>query len=89
MDKIWLKSYPKGVPETIDVNEFASVREVFEQACANFTTRRAFSCMGKAIKSAREIGLSMASKQSAAGDQFSGWQGSKSSARAPSSVLFS
>jgi long-chain acyl-CoA synthetase len=49
MDKIWLKSYPKGVPETIDVNEFASVREVFEQGCANFTTRRAFSCMGKAI----------------------------------------
>ena len=34
MDKIWLKHYPKGVPAEIDVNEYASVRDVFEESCA-------------------------------------------------------
>ena len=32
VDKIWLKHYPKGVPAEIDVNEYASVREVFEES---------------------------------------------------------
>ena len=30
VDKIWLKHYPKGVPAEIDVNEYASVRDVFD-----------------------------------------------------------
>ena len=49
MEKLWLKSYPKGVPNEIDVNAYTSVREVFEESCAKFASRRAFSCMGKAI----------------------------------------
>ena len=49
MEKIWLKSYPKGIPAEIDINTYASVREVFEESCAKFAGRRAFSCMGKAI----------------------------------------
>ena len=49
MEKIWLKSYPKGVAAEIDVNAYVSVREVFEESCAKFAPRRAFSCMGKAI----------------------------------------
>ena len=49
MDRIWLKHYPPGVPAEIDVNEYASVREVFEESCRKFATRPAFSCMGRTI----------------------------------------
>ena len=47
MDKVWLKSYPAGVPAEIDVNQYASVREVLEESCAKYGSRRAYSCMGK------------------------------------------
>ena len=49
MERIWLKHYPRGVPADIDVNEYASVREVFEESCRAFATRPAFSCMGRRI----------------------------------------
>ncbi|MGE5169814.1 MAG: AMP-binding protein, partial [Rudaea sp.] len=49
MERIWLKSYPPGVPAEIDVGEYASVREVFEESCRKFATRPAFSCMGRTI----------------------------------------
>jgi long-chain acyl-CoA synthetase len=49
MDKVWLKSYPAGVPAEIDVNQYASVRDVLEESCAKYGLRRAYSCMGKAI----------------------------------------
>jgi long-chain acyl-CoA synthetase len=49
MDKVWLKSYPADVPAEIDVNQYASVREVLEESCAKYGSRRAYSCMGKAI----------------------------------------
>ena len=49
MEKIWLASYPKGVPAEVDVNEYASVREVFEESCSKFATRPAFTCMGKTL----------------------------------------
>ena len=49
MERIWLEHYPRGVPAAIDVNEYASVREVFEESCRAFATRPAFSCMGRTI----------------------------------------
>ena len=49
MDRIWLSHYPRGVPAAIDANEYASVREVFEESCRKFATRPAFSCMGRTI----------------------------------------
>ncbi len=49
MDRIWLSNYPRGVPAEIDVDEYASVREVFEESCRAFATRPAFSCMGRTI----------------------------------------
>jgi long-chain acyl-CoA synthetase len=60
VEKIWLKSYPKGVPATIDVNEYASVREVFEESCGKFAARPAFTCMGKTITFAELDTLSAA-----------------------------
>ena len=60
MDKVWLKSYPAGVPAEIDVNQYASVREVLEESCAKYGSRRAYSCMGRAITFAELDELSAA-----------------------------
>ncbi|HET7097994.1 MAG TPA: long-chain-fatty-acid--CoA ligase [Casimicrobiaceae bacterium] len=49
MEKIWLKDYPKGVPAEIDVNEYASVREVFEESVAKYGDRPSYTCMGKSL----------------------------------------
>ena len=49
MDRIWLKSYPKGVPAEIDVNTYASVRDVFDRVVGEFGARTAYTCMGKSI----------------------------------------
>jgi long-chain acyl-CoA synthetase len=49
MEKIWLKSYPAGVPADIDINQYASLREVLEEACAKYGSRPAYSCMGRTI----------------------------------------
>ena len=60
VEKIWLRSYPKGVPAEIDVNEYASVREVFEESSGKFATRPAFTCMGKTLTFAELDTLSAA-----------------------------
>jgi long-chain acyl-CoA synthetase len=49
VEKIWLQQYPKGVPADIDVNEYASVRDVFEESVAKYASRPAYTCMGKSI----------------------------------------
>jgi long-chain acyl-CoA synthetase len=49
LEKIWLSSYPAGVPAEIDVNAYASVCAVFEESCAKYADRPAFTCMGKSI----------------------------------------
>jgi len=54
MDKIWLSSYPAGVPAEIDVNEFHSLGELFEKSVGKYADRIAYINMGKAI-SYREL----------------------------------
>jgi len=49
MEKIWLQSYPAGIPAEIDVNEFRSIGDLFERSVRNFGDRTAYICMGKAI----------------------------------------
>jgi len=49
VEKIWLKHYPKGVPAEINVNDYASIREVFSESVGRFADRPAYSCMGKTI----------------------------------------
>ena len=49
MEKVWLKSYPPGVPEEIDLDAYASVTDVFEQAIASFGERPCFSNMGTTL----------------------------------------
>ena len=49
MERIWLNSYPSGVPADIDVNEYRSLVEVLEEATGKFTHNTAFISMGKKI----------------------------------------
>jgi long-chain acyl-CoA synthetase len=49
MERIWLQSYPAGVPSEIDVNEFASIGEVFEKSAAKFRDKVAMVSMGKGM----------------------------------------
>ncbi|MFT5658069.1 MAG: long-chain acyl-CoA synthetase [Gammaproteobacteria bacterium] len=49
MDKVWLKSYPDGMPETVDIDAYQSVVEVFEQATKQFSNKPAFTNMGTTL----------------------------------------
>ena len=49
MDKVWLNSYPAGVPAEIDVNEFQSIGDLFEKSVKAFGPRAAFVNMGQEI----------------------------------------
>jgi long-chain acyl-CoA synthetase len=60
VDRIWLKHYPPGVPAEIDVSEYASVRDVFDESVARFASRPAFTCLGKTITFAELDTLSAA-----------------------------
>ena len=49
MEKVWLKSYPPGVPAEIDAHEFASIPEILARSCARFAALPAFTCMDATI----------------------------------------
>jgi long-chain acyl-CoA synthetase len=48
-EKIWLATYPPGVPAEIPPLSHASLGALFEDSCARYADRPAFSSMGKAI----------------------------------------
>ena len=49
MEKVWLNSYPPGVPAEIDMSEFASLADLFEQGARKFGARTAYVNMGKTL----------------------------------------
>ncbi len=49
MERIWLKSYPPGVPADVDARHFRSLGELFEKAASEFRDRPAYHNMGKTI----------------------------------------
>lgn len=49
MEKLWLKSYPADIKQDIDINEYNSVAEVFEQAVEKYSDLPAFSNMGTTL----------------------------------------
>jgi long-chain acyl-CoA synthetase len=49
MDRIWLKSYPAGVPADIDPSRYRSLIELFDSSIAKYRDRPAFHSMGKSI----------------------------------------
>src|SRR5919106_110468 len=62
MERIWLKSYPPGVPADIDPGKFRSLIDLFDKSIAKYRDRPAFHSMGKTItfgeleKRSREFG---------------------------------
>ena len=49
MEKIWLKSYPPGVPAEVDTSIYASLPALFEDSFKKHANEKAYVCMDKAI----------------------------------------
>jgi long-chain acyl-CoA synthetase len=47
MDKIWLKSYPPGVPAEIDPDQYGSLVQLLEESFRKYAANNAFVCMDK------------------------------------------
>jgi long-chain acyl-CoA synthetase len=49
MERIWLKSYPPGVPAEIDPSAYPSLVTIFEESFKAHRGKKAFICMGASI----------------------------------------
>ena len=49
MEKIWLKSYPKGMPAEVDLQAYASIVEVFEESVKKFHDKPSFTNFGTTL----------------------------------------
>ncbi|ERT96564.1 hypothetical protein P041_02279 [Brucella sp. 04-5288] len=49
VEKIWLKSYPAGVPHDINLSAATSISDMISASCRQFANSPAFTCMGKDI----------------------------------------
>jgi long-chain acyl-CoA synthetase len=47
--KIWLASYPPGVPAEADIDAFSAIPAILAQSCARFSRLPAFTCMGRTL----------------------------------------
>ena len=59
-DRIWLKSYPEGVPADIDPNQYLSMVQMFEESFGKFADRMAYSFLGKEMSYRQVDNLSQA-----------------------------
>ena len=48
-DRVWLTSYPQGVPADIDADEYPSLVALMEESFVRYANRTAYSFMGKNI----------------------------------------
>jgi long-chain acyl-CoA synthetase len=49
MERIWLKSYPAGVPADVDYKAYQSLGELFEKSALQYRARPAFHSMDKTL----------------------------------------
>lgn len=49
MEKIWLKSYPAGVPAQINPDEYRSLPDLIGESCVRFAELPAYTSLGKTI----------------------------------------
>lgn len=49
LKKPWLKSYPAGVPEEIDINEYSSVANIFDTSIAKYGDLPAYTNFGQTL----------------------------------------
>lgn len=47
MERIWLPSYPAGIPADIDYRQYCSVGELFDEGVAKYASRTAYHHMGR------------------------------------------
>ncbi len=59
MEKVWLKSYPPGMPEEVPTPPFRSIRDLFEQAFEKYPENAAYTNMGRTLSYAELDRLSM------------------------------
>jgi len=59
-DRIWLNSYPPGVPADIDPTQYISLVALMEEAFARYAARVAYTFMGKEVTFAQTDALSRA-----------------------------
>ncbi|WP_323118324.1 long-chain-fatty-acid--CoA ligase [Burkholderia alba] len=50
MEKVWLKSYPDGVPATVDPDQYRSLVHLLDESFEAFSTRDAYACMGSVMR---------------------------------------
>jgi long-chain acyl-CoA synthetase len=60
MERTWLKHYPAGVPADIDPGEYASLRDLFEEAVATHGNKPAFANLGATLTFAQLDALTRA-----------------------------
>ncbi len=60
MDRVWLNSYPRGVPTDIDPDAYPSLKHLFEEACASHGHRPAYTNFGATLSYAQLDALSSA-----------------------------
>ncbi|WP_193087112.1 AMP-binding protein [Advenella sp. FME57] len=53
MEKIWLKNYPKGVPAQINIDDYASLAELFNESCKRYASSTAYISMGQSLSYAQ------------------------------------
>jgi len=73
VDRNWLNQYPPGVPADIDPDRYASLRDIFEEACAAHRHSPAFTNLGATLSYAQLDELSRA---------FAAWLQKKSGLKA-------
>lgn len=72
----WLKHYPSGVPANIDVEQYATLTQMLDEALKKFAKMPAFSCMGKTLsfeqvdKMSRHFGAYLHSRGLEPGDRI-------------------
>ncbi|MGA8802812.1 MAG: AMP-binding protein, partial [Pseudolabrys sp.] len=49
MERLWLRSYPPGVPATIDLSRYPSLIAMFEESFGAFADRQSCVCMGRSL----------------------------------------
>jgi long-chain acyl-CoA synthetase len=59
-DRVWLKSYPPGVPSDIDTSHYNSLVDLVEESFSKHASKVAYSFMGKDITYAQTDSLSQA-----------------------------
>lgn len=72
MEKVWLKSYPPGVPKEIDPTQYESITAMLEESFREYRAKPAFAGMGKQITYGELDSLST---------RLAGWLQSKGIAR--------